>query len=113
MCSIAQRAKLTKDKGDRGSCEKDGNESQNQMTLLLNDMEIRQCFELAYIHIHKSAATYPQRKPDSVQDGRNNKVPTNTMDSDFMSRLEPLVDHETAQKEVDERPDIKDPGSFW
>jgi hypothetical protein len=60
----------------------------------------------------KSAATYPQRKPDSVQDGRNNKVPTYTMNSDFMSRLEPLVNHETTQKEVDERPDIKDPGSF-
>lgn len=62
MCSIAQRAKLTKDEGDRGSGEKDGNESQNQMTLLLSDMEIRQCFGLAYIQIHKKCRHLPTKK---------------------------------------------------
>lgn len=56
--------------------------------------------------------TYPQRKPNGIQDAGNNKVPANTMDSNFMSRLKPLVDYETSQKDVDNRPDIKDPMSY-
>jgi hypothetical protein len=34
------------------------------------------------------------------------------MDGNFMSRLKPLVDNETSQKEVDDRPHVEHPGSY-
>jgi len=78
---------VVENKRHRGCSEEDGNEGQNQMSLL------------------------PQRKPNSIQDTGNNKVPANTVDSNFMRRFKPLVDDEASQKDVDDRPDIEDPWS--
>ena len=82
------------------------------MTLLLNDIKKSSMFCQVICLSSSATETYPQREPDSVQNTGNNKVPANAMDGNFMSRLKPLVDNETSQKEVDDRPHVEHPGSY-
>jgi hypothetical protein len=79
--------KVIENEGDRGSGQQEDEESKEKVTM------------------------FPEREPDSIQQGGNDKVPSNTVDNSLSGGLEPLVDDEATEEKVDHGPDIENPGS--